>query len=235
MAAAVLFLAAYAWPILDPSLPNGLRTVCSVAVWTTWVVFVVDYVVRLGLARDRGHFFTRNLFDLAVVALPLLRPLRLIRLVMLLRVLNREATVSLRGRVALYVAGGAALLAFVGALAVLDAERDAAGANITDFPTALWWAVTTMTTVGYGDHFPITGGGRLAAAGLMIGGIALLGAVTATLAAWLVEKVAEETTSTDELRDEIAALRTEIQQLLAPGEAKPGRAGHEGMNQEAPG
>jgi voltage-gated potassium channel len=91
--------------------------------------------------------FERHLFDLAIVALPLLRPLRLLRLVMLLKVVNREAGTSLHGRVVAYVVGGASLLAFVGALAVLDAERQAANANITDFPTAVWWALTTMTTV----------------------------------------------------------------------------------------
>jgi voltage-gated potassium channel len=70
-----------------------------------------------------------------------------------------------------------------------------------------------MTTVGYGDHFPVTTEGRLAAAGLMVGGIALLGAVTATLASWLVDRVAEETTSNEMLREEIAGLREEIRTL----------------------
>jgi voltage-gated potassium channel Kch len=98
----------------------------------------------------------------------------------------------LRGRVGIYVAGGASLLAFCAALAVLDAERSSVDANITDFGDAIWWAVTTMTTVGYGDHYPVTPAGRLVAFGLMIGGIALLGTVTATLASWLVETVAAE-------------------------------------------
>jgi voltage-gated potassium channel len=220
--AAALFLAAYAWPILQPGLSKPAHLTCDLVTWATWVLFVIDYLIRLFQSQDRGRFFARHLLDLAVVALPLLRPLRLLRLVMLLRVLNREATVSLRGRVAIYVAGGAALLAFVAALAVLDAERHSTHANITDFPTAAWWAVSTMTTVGYGDHYPVTAAGRLAAVGLMIGGIALLGAVTATLASWLVDKVAEEATSTDELRVEIAGLRDEIRQLVAKGAGQQG-------------
>lgn len=81
---------------------------------------------------------------------------------------------------AVYVAGGSALIAFCAALAVLDAERANPGANITTFGDAAWWAVTTMTTVGYGDRHPTTGTGRLAAAGLMVVGIPLLGSVTAT-------------------------------------------------------
>jgi voltage-gated potassium channel len=211
--AAVLFLVAYAWPILDPTLPSAAQASCRAVVVVTWGVFAVDYLVRWWIAPDRRAFFVRHLFDLCVVVLPVLRPLRMLRLVMLLRVVNRRAASSLHGRVVAYVVGGASLLAFVGALAVLDAERHASHANITSFHVAIWWAMTTMTTVGYGDHYPVTGQGQLAAVGLMIGGIALLGAVTATLASWLVDRVAEETTSNEHLRREIAALRDEVRSL----------------------
>ena len=71
----------------------------------------------------------------------------------------------------------------------LARELAAAGANITDFGSAVWWAITTMTTVGYGDRFPTTGEGRLIGAALMLGGIALLGVVTATIASWVIERV----------------------------------------------
>jgi voltage-gated potassium channel len=55
----------------------------------------------------------------------------------------------------------------------------------------LWWALTTIATVGYGDRYPVTGQGRLVAAGLMVAGIAVLGVVTASIASWLIEKVRE--------------------------------------------
>jgi Ion channel len=77
-----------------------------------------------------------------------------------------------------------------------------------DFGDAIWWAVTTMTTVGYGDHYPITAGGRLVAFGLMIGGIALLGTVTATLASWLIETVAAEKEQAEDLQVAIRDWRT---------------------------
>jgi voltage-gated potassium channel len=69
------------------------------------------------------------------------------------------------------------LVLFVAALAVLQAERGHPGGNIESFGDALWWAVTTVTTVGYGDRFPVTTTGRFVAGGLMLAGIALLGVV----------------------------------------------------------
>ena len=82
-----------------------------------------------------------------------------------------------------------ALLAFMGALAVLDAEQNAPGANIRHFGDALWWVVVTVTSVGYGDYYPITGNGRWVATVLMFGGLVLLGAVAATLSSWLIDHV----------------------------------------------
>ena len=217
-AAAVLFLAAYAVPILRPDLSAPVREVCHAVAWGTWALFAVDYVARLVLSRQRLRFVRSNLLDLAVVALPLLRPLRLLRLVTLLSVLNRYAGGSLRGRVAVYVAGATSLVLFVASLAVLEAERGKPGATINTFGDALWWALTTMTTVGYGDRYPVTGQGRFVAAGLMLAGIALLGVVTASFASWLLDQVrqVEEQTQVATRRDvealaaQVAALRAEL-------------------------
>lgn len=63
-------------------------------------------------------------------------------------------------------------------------ERRAEGSNITNYPDALWWAMETITTVGYGDHHPVTTGGRFVASGLMIIGLALVGVITATVVTW---------------------------------------------------
>lgn len=99
------------------------------------------------------------------------------------------------------------MVVFVAALAALDAERNSPGATITTFGDALWWAVVTITTVGYGDLSPVTIEGRMIAVALMIGGIGLLGVVTATLASWIVERVARK----DE--DQQAATRLELRTL----------------------
>jgi voltage-gated potassium channel len=84
-----------------------------------------------------------------------------------------------------------ALVAIDAAL-VLDFERNAAGANIHTYADALWWAVVTAATVGYGDRFPVTPGGRGVAVMLMIAGIALFGVVTASVAAYFVEQSTDQ-------------------------------------------
>jgi len=162
--------------------------------------------------------------------------LRLLRLVTLLNFLNRRAGDSLRGRVAVYVVGSTSLILFVSSLAVLEAEREHEGSNITTFGDALWWAMTTVTTVGYGDRYPTTVTGRFVAAGLMLAGIALLGVVTASLATWLLAKIREVeqdvesvtqrdvealTREVQALRAEVARLRPRDPEALAPSGPSP--------------
>ena len=180
----------------------------------TWTVFLIDYVANLMLAPERWRWFRWHILDLLIVVLPLLRPLRLLRLLTLLSILQRTAGTAFRGRVVLYAAGASILLIFVAALAVLDVERSAPGANITTFGTALWWAFVTITTVGYGDFTPLTIVGRLIAGALMLGGIALLGVVTATIASWIVERVAtKEEDAQAATRGEIRALELQVTRL----------------------
>jgi voltage-gated potassium channel len=207
--AALIFLGAYSFQVIA----NTDILIVEVLIWSTWAAFVVDYVINLTLAPQSGRWFVRNLHELAIVALPALRPLRLLRLVTLLRVMHRVGGNALRGRVLTYVLGAAALLIYAGALAVLDAEENAQGSNLTNFGDAIWWATTTITTVGYGDHYPITLVGRCVAAGLMIGGVAVLGVVTASVASWMVQTVAQETQA--ELDAAEAPVHEELRRLSA--------------------
>ncbi len=105
-------------------------------------------------------------------------------------------------------------------LSVYDAERGAPDASIVTYGDAVWWGFTTITTVGYGDAYPVTGEGRLVAVLLMLGGIALLGVVTAAVASWFVGRVAEAAQAEDDaagaaLRDEVRALAAEVRALRA--------------------
>lgn len=189
---ALAFLVAYAWPVVQPDLEPSFRQFFTALSWTVWAAFGLDFVVRLVLADQPLRYAASHWYDVALIALPMLRPLRLLRLLALARVLNRSAAGSLVGRVATYVSGTALMTMVLAAIAILDAEREAAGANITTLGDALWWSVTTVTTVGYGDYFPVTTQGRFIAAGLMLVGIALVGAVTASVATWMVSKVQQQ-------------------------------------------
>ncbi|WP_300344507.1 potassium channel family protein [Nesterenkonia sp.] len=182
---ALVFLVVYAYVVIG----NLRESQVHWPFWVmqvVWVLFAVDYVVSL-VPHTRRWFIT-HLHELAIVLLPALRPLRLVTV---LSVLQRSAGAALRGKVVLYVAFTSALLVLMAALAILDAEQNHPEANISSFGDAAWWAVVTITTVGYGDHYPVTDLGRWIAVALMISGLGLLGTVTATLASWFVEKVEE--------------------------------------------
>lgn len=210
--AAVVFLAAYSWQVLGRPSP-GVDNWLEVVEWVTWAAFSIDYLMRLILAPERGSWFVRHLFDLAVVALPVLRPLRLLRLVAMVSLFHRAAGNTLRGRVVAYAIGSTVVLVYVAALAVLEAERHGDG-SIDTFGKALWWAAVTITTVGYGDVTPVTLTGRTIAVAMMIGGIALLGTITATIASWLVEQVAEkDEASQAATREQVAQLSERIEHL----------------------
>jgi voltage-gated potassium channel len=215
--AALVFLGMYSVLVLVQ--PHGREAhVLWVVTWIIWGSFILDYVTRLCLASDRSRWFFRHLFDLAIVALPLVRPLRLLRLVVLVEVLQRAVGDAFRGRIIIYTASGATLLIYVASLAVFDKERYQPGATINSFGKAIWWSITTVTTVGYGDVYPVTNTGRIIAVLLMIGGIGLVGVVTASLASWIIQRVAEEETATqaattahiDELRSDIRELTQEL-------------------------
>ncbi|GAA1694537.1 potassium channel family protein [Microbacterium sediminicola] len=219
MIAAILFLLAYAVKIIYQ--PTGAVDAASeVVLWATWALFALDYIVRLTITEQRWRWFYRHLLDLAIVVLPMLRPLRLMRFLTVLALLNRGAGNRLRGKVTIYTIGGTIVLILMAGLAVLDAERGGPG-PIEDIGDAVWWAFVTITTVGYGDYVPVTDIGRIVAVALMIGGIALIGVVTATVASWIVERVADEEhkkaaateDQVERLRDEIAELKSMIREL----------------------
>ena len=217
--AAVAFLGAYAWPILDPALPSWAARMCRLVTLLVWAVFAADLLLRLSWAERKRQFLRRNWMDVLTLAVPMLRPLRVLRVVVALNVITRRGQPFARGRVVASVAASVAVVAVVASLAVLDAERSAKSATITTFGDALWWAASTVTTVGYGDRYPVTAQGRLVAVALMVTGIALLGVITAAIASWFVEKVGEVKAAEDrtaiavvELAGEVRALRAALEE-----------------------
>jgi voltage-gated potassium channel len=169
-----------------------------------WAVFAAEYAVKLYLAPNRRRFVTSHIPDLVIVLVPMLRPLRVLRSARLLRLLRlarlaalatrglRDTRGILRHRGLNWVLLIVLVLNLIAAAMVLDFERSNPQANIDSYPDALWWAVTTITTVGYGDRFPMSPAGRGVAVVLMIAGIAMFGVITATIAAYFVEQKADE-------------------------------------------
>lgn len=186
--------------------------------WAIWAAFVVEYGWLLYLAPNRLQMVRTHKIDLVIVVVPLLRPLRLLRVLRLAtaasgmsravntlrRIGNRPGFQPFFGTVALVILIGAGLgLAF---------EHDQPGSSLNDLGDALWWSIVTCTTVGYGDHFPVTTGGRLVAVMLMIVGIAALSVLTASVAALFVQE--DEEPEDDHLRaqlDRIEALLRDLQ------------------------
>ena len=176
----------------------GAQSVLDTVDYFIWAAFLFEYLVRLVLVPRRWHFVTHNLPDLIIVAVPMLRPLRVIRSVRVLRAMRlsrltalagegaQKSKRSLHARTTNYVLVLTGTLILVTSVVVLDLERQVKGSNIKSFGDALWWAISTVTTVGYGDRYPVSAGGRAVAAVLMLCGIGLIGVVTAAIAAYFV-------------------------------------------------
>ncbi len=225
MGMAVVFAVAYAVPIVWPDASRAVMDACAVVEWVVWGAFSLDYLVRLVLAERRGEFVRTHWLDLCAVLLPLIRPLQLLRVVATVLLVGQRARMATQIRLTTYVAGAVVALMMFGSLAVLSVERESPDGNIKTMGDAVWWSFTTMTTVGYGDHAPTTGLGRMIAVGLMLSGIALLGVVTANIAAWFIARFESDdvegrrqTAAIEALSEEVRALRAQVAALSeAPG------------------
>ncbi len=210
LVAAAVFLVAYALPILLRQMPSWLATGCRTVNYVVWALFALDQVVRLRLARHRKAYLLTHWLDLVALLLPALRPLRA---VVALGIITRRSRAFARGQVVAFAAGTVLLVCTVASLAVLDAERGQPSATIHTFAQALWWSVVTVTTVGYGDYYPVTVEGRGIAVALMVTGIALVGVVTASVASWFTEQLTQMAASGQKTQDALAGLRQEVAHL----------------------
>lgn len=213
LVAGFLFLFSYSWQVLAEPTPEVFMAWEVVAI-VVWVLFGVDYVVRLILAKQKLRWFARNIVDFLVLVLPPLRPLRLVRLLFLVRVFRRNAPRFVRNRILAFASIATVLLVYIASLAVLEAERGLG--EINTFGDSLWWALVTVSTVGYGDYTPVTVIGRVIAVGLMLGGVVLVGIIVGTLGSWIIQSVTDDTDEAiDETTDAVIALRDEVRQLRA--------------------
>jgi voltage-gated potassium channel len=193
-------------------------------------IFFIDFLVSLATSPNRTRYFvTWGWLDLlsSVPALPVARLGRVARLLRIFRLIRgiraTKIFVSLlmarRAENAFLAASLVALLMLVCCgSAILHFEAGHPGANICTAEDALWWGVTTLTTVGYGDRFPVTTEGRIVAAVLMIAGLGLFGTLSGFVAAWFLGSPSQDTAIADDWRSEIANLRQLIEDRLPPSQ-----------------
>jgi len=220
---ALLWLPILVLPLVA-RLPAGIAGTLNAIDYLVWAIFVVEYLIRLYLAPSRRLFVTRHLIDLAVIALPALRPLRALRLLRLLNLARAGVVLAnalKRAREILTHRGlHFVLLAVLGVVLVCSAaelgfEQHARDATIHNFGDAIWWATVTVTTVGYGDKYPVSPGGRGVAVVLMLAGIGLIGVLTATVASYFIEE------KTDQEKAELNQRLDRIEAMVARALARP--------------
>ena len=165
-----------------PDATSGVIRLMELIAWLVWAGFAVDYFVRLSCSHPKRAFVATHKLDLLMVLLPMLRILRVFLL--LRKSLASVSTEKIAGSIVSLVA----VTVLVSAFLEWQVEKDAPGATITTFRYALWWAVVTTTTVGYGDYTPVTPVGRLIATVVMMVGIGLIGTISATVASWFVNR-----------------------------------------------
>ena len=174
-----------------------------------WAIFAVDLGIKVAVAPHRRAYLRRHWLEVLVVVVPFFRPLRLIRLFLF----GSRAFVGARRLVHvdfLLVYGiGLVIIAATVVASVEGGEH----ASIHSFTDALWWAVVTITTVGYGDMVPMSAAGRAIAFVLMLGGIAFFSGLTANLASFLVKGEEREKKAITQLLAEVEGLRKEVAKL----------------------
>lgn len=176
----------------------------------TWCLFTLDYFTRLLIAKNKKTFFQKNFFDLLSIipVVGFFQFFRISRLVRLIRVLRIVRLVGLTGRLKVFIkTNGLVYYLYVSVAVLLISAFLYSISEKVNFPNALWWAITTATTVGYGDISPTTPTGRLAAVLIMILGIGFVGLLTSSITNFFSNQVSND------LQDELQTLRKENQQL----------------------
>lgn len=187
------------------------------------VLFLLDFVHSLVTAPNRWRYLlTWGWVDLlsSIPAVDALRVGRLARVMRIFRILRgvkaarvlSSAVLERRAESTFLAASLVSLLLLVLSSAAILSFEDVPESNIKGPEDALWWAFVTITTVGYGDRFPVTSEGRIVGALLMVAGVGLFGTFSGFVASWfLAPKAAESRNEFELLRAELAALRDVVE------------------------
>lgn len=188
----------------------------------SWVAFAIDLAIRWTLSSDRRRFPREHWFEVVAIVIPFFR-LGMVVYVFLRLARRRGRLVQ---KVQVYAAYLTILIIVFGALLVLAVERDYPGSNIQNYGDAIWWAVVTVTTVGYGDFVPVSPEGRSVAVLMLINGVVLISVVTAIIAARFVsdQDAGEERVTLDLLDERLERIEAALAALTAAGGTDPDAA-----------
>jgi voltage-gated potassium channel len=184
---ALTFLLAFSYPAFTNSVSETTENILGIVQWVCWVAFAIDLLFGLVTSENKVLYLKRHPLEIASVLLPFLRPLRLMRVISFGGLALQKIAVGRQFAITVKVAITTVFVAYIAAVQITITERAVEGSNIKNFADGFWWAITTVTTVGYGDRYPTTTEGRLLAVMLMFMGISLVGVITASVAAWFVK------------------------------------------------
>jgi len=184
---ALAFLVAFSYPAFVNPIPSSTQTLLNIVQWFSWIAFAADLIYGLSNAKSKKQYLKKHPLEVAAVLLPFLRPLRLMRVISFGGLAIQKVAIGRQFAITIKVLLASIFVAYISAVQITITERAVEGSNIKNFGDGLWWAITTVTTVGYGDRYPTTTEGRFLAVALMFMGISLVGVITASVAAWFVK------------------------------------------------
>ena len=200
-------------------IPPGVLSVLRTVDTLSCLVFLTDVFVRWRREKYAASYWRWAWIDV-LASIPFepafrsLQAIRIYRFIRLVRVLKKLSTLtsgtSLNEKL-LALPGVALVMVLFSTMLMVEVERSAPNATIKTGGDALWWALTTVTTVGYGDTYPVTTEGRIIASVMMLVGIALFGSMSAIVTSKLI--LPKETRDHEELRKELRELHAEIKEL----------------------
>jgi voltage-gated potassium channel len=184
----LVYTITFVYPIYWYPVGSSVKSLCSILNYVSWAAFAVDYLVQMKLAPDNKKYFKTHLLELILVVVPFFRPLRALRALIFTTQASVRSKLTLIKSIPLVMTAAALLMIIIMGAAILDIERSAPGSNIHTPMDALWWGLVTITTIGYGDKFPVTTEGRLIAGVLIVFGVAMISTITASFAAWILSQ-----------------------------------------------
>ena len=189
---ALAFLIAYSYPAFVVEINSSSQAVLDGIQWVSWIAFAADLLFGIYKASNKMQFLKKHPLEILAVILPFLRPLRLLRFISFGTLVFEKVNLGKSIAISFKVIITALFLTYLAGIEITMAERGEPGATILSVGDGFWWAITTLTTVGYGDIYPTTTEGRFIAVGLMVSGICVLGVISATVAAWFVKMTQDD-------------------------------------------